>query len=189
MIRKAFRRQYLIDKPFQVKFILKFCVVVLVSSILVGSLIFFLFQNSTTVAIENTKVVVKSTSDFILPLVAIILLVVTIVAAFVVLIMTLLMSHKISGPLFRMKREIDFLKEGDLNRNFSIRNKDQLQGLSKSLNEMCGSLKAKQTELKKKTDVLKSYLENKNFYIKKEEKDEFVNLLNELESIVNYFKI
>ena len=61
------RKHYFIDKEFQTKFILRFCGVVVVSSLLIGILIFLLSQNSTTVAIENTQVRVKTTADFILP--------------------------------------------------------------------------------------------------------------------------
>ena len=57
------RRNYFIDKSFQTKFIIKFCMIVMVSSLLIGVFLFFLSRNLTTVAIENARVIVKSTSD------------------------------------------------------------------------------------------------------------------------------
>jgi nitrogen fixation/metabolism regulation signal transduction histidine kinase len=183
------RRQYFIDKDFQTKFILKFCAIVIISSLLIGGLIFLFSQNSTTVAIENTKVVVKRTADFILPVMIGTLLIVALFSALVVTAMTLLASHKIAGPLYRLKQEIDILKEADLTRSFNIRAKDQLQALAKSLNDMSDSLRKKHTELKKKCSTLISYLKEKNFRIQPEQKEEFSKMLQDIEDILNYFKV
>ena len=183
------RRQYFISKGFQTKFILKFCLVVIMSSLMIGGLIFFLSRNSTTVAIDNTKVIVKSTADFILPVIIQTLLMVTIFSGIAVWIITLFISHKIAGPLYRLKREIDILKEGDLTRNFKIRAKDQIQDLARSLNLMCASLRLKHTELRNKYHRLKGYLEAKDFRVLPEQKEEFFKLEQDIDDILNYFKV
>ena len=183
------RRRNFIDKDFQSKFILKFCVIVLISSLLIGGLLFFFSRNSTTVAIENTKVVVKRTADYILPVIITILLITTFFSALVMLIVTLSTSHKIAGPLYRCKREIDILKEGDLRRNFNIRTKDQLQELAKSLNAMCNALKQKHMELKDKCHSLKSYLGREKLKISAEEKDELSKILEDIDATISYFKV
>lgn len=179
------RKHYFIDKEFQTRFIVKFCAIVVVSSLLIGGLIFILSKNSTTVAIENTKIAVKSTADFILPVIMQTIIVVSAFSALAVAILTLFISHKISGPLYRLKREIDFLKEGDLSRNFNIRSKDQLQGLSKSLNEMCISLRQRYVDLNDKCKALKHYLEDKDF---KPQREEVVRILEELDKTLDNFK-
>ena len=91
------RRNYFIDKNFQSKFIIKFCIIVIISSLAVGVSIFYLSQNFTTVAIENAHVIVKKTSDFMLPIVAETLALVTLFSAIAVIILTLFTSHKIAG--------------------------------------------------------------------------------------------
>jgi len=65
--RHYHRKHYLIDKKFQLAFVMKFCAVVILASLAIGTFIFYMSRNSTTVAIENTRVFVKPTSDFILP--------------------------------------------------------------------------------------------------------------------------
>ena len=187
---KGYKRKcYFIDKDFQTKFIVKFCAIVIISSLLIGYLIFIFSQASTTVAIENTKVAVKKTSDFILPVILETILIVTAFSALAVAILTLFISHKISGPLYRIKREIDVLKEGDLGRNFNIRSKDQLQDLAKSLNEMCICLRQNYASLKEKNKKLKNYLEDKNYCPSPSDKEELTRLLAEIESTLNFFKI
>jgi len=183
------RRQYFIDKGFQAKFILKFCLVVIISSLLVGNIIFYLSRNSTTVAIENTKVTVKRTADFILPIMTQTLLIVTVFSVLVVLLLMLFISHKISGPLYRLRREIDALKEGDLGRNFNIRAKDQLQDLARSLNEMCASLSEKYRVFKKESGTLNDYLKQKNFSVSESEKGEVIKILERIDEALNFFKV
>ncbi|MFA7677427.1 MAG: methyl-accepting chemotaxis protein [Candidatus Omnitrophota bacterium] len=188
MGQKYKRRQYFIDRSFQTKFILRFCLVVIASALIIGGLVLFLSRNSTTVAIENTEVVVKGTADFILPVVVSTTLMVTLLSAIAVSLITLVTSHKIAGPLFRLKREIDFLKEGDLRRNFNIRSKDQLQNLSKSLNQMCEALRQRDIALKDKCSTLNDCLNAGNIVATGEGKDKIVGLLEEINSLLSRFK-
>lgn len=189
MKRDYKRRRYFVDRMFQTKFIAKFCLAVIITSLLAGGLIFFLSRNSTTVAIENTRVVVKRTADFIFPVIVETVLVVSFFAGLVVLLMTLFISHKIVGPLVRLKRETDFLKDGDLRRNFSVRTKDQLRDLSKSLNLTCDALREKHKELQEKYNALRNFLQKDMLHGSTETKEELARILRELNSVLNYFKV
>ncbi|MFC1515017.1 hypothetical protein ACFL5X_03860 [Candidatus Omnitrophota bacterium] len=186
--QKYSRRHYFIDKQFQTNFILKFCLIVLVSSVLIGALVLLLSKGSTTVAIENTKVQVKTTSDFILPILLQTIAVVSLFSAFAVGFLSLVSSHKISGPLFRLKREIDILKDGDLGRNFNIRASDQLQALSKSLSEMSVNMRRRYVEVKDKCKDLKGMLEEKKYSLSAEDKAQVAKILAEIDITLKRFK-
>lgn len=189
MNEKYKRRNYFIDKTFQAKFMAKFCIIVIISSVLVIGILLFLSRGSTTVAIENTKVVVKGTADFILPMIVQAVLFVFLFSAIAVLILTMVVSHRIAGPLFRLKKEIDVLKQGDLRRNFIIRGNDQMQNFSKSLNEMCISLKGKHLELNENYKKLKLYLESKDYCLSADDKEEFKGILQAVEKKLDEFKV
>ncbi|MCP4652508.1 MAG: methyl-accepting chemotaxis protein [Candidatus Omnitrophica bacterium] len=189
MATKSKRKQYLIDSNFQIKFILKFCLVVVLSSLLVVGLLLFLAKDSTTVAIENTQVLVKNTADFILPLTISAVLIGMLFSGGVVLILTLFTSHKISGPLYRLKNEVDNLTKGDFKRNFYIRGDDQLQNFSQSLDQMCNSLRDKHLALRNKYQYLKDYLEDKQFSLSDENKEEAAKALNDLGEELSGFKL
>jgi methyl-accepting chemotaxis protein len=189
MINRNKRRKYIVDPKFQRAFILKFTGVVIIASLLIGFAIVFFLRDSTTVAIENTKVVVKGTSDFILPVVIITLLTVTLISAFAVFGITLLASNRIAGPLFRLKKDIDSLKNGDLTGAFNVREKDELKDLAKSLGSMCLTLRQKHSELKTRSDSLKNYLKDKNFNLSGEDWPAFSKKLEEIGEILNYFKV
>ena len=189
MERAYKRRQYVVDRSFQANFILKFCLLVIMSSLLIGGTIFFLTQNSTTVAIENTQVVVKPTSDFILPILSVTVVIVSVFLALVVSVLTLFISHRIAGPVFRLRQEVDLLKEGDLVREFTIRSQDEVQALAKSLTIMSNTLRNKHIELKNRHSALEHYLEKKDFCVSSGDREQFCKMLKELDATLNYFKV
>ncbi len=180
------RRHYFIDRKFQTVFILKFCLIVIASSVLVGGLVLFLSRNATTVAIENTKVLVKRTSDFLLPLMLETLAIVSLFSALSVALLSLFVSHKISGPLYRLQREIKFLGKLDLRRNFHIRAKDQLQELACSLEEMNSSLKEKIGKIQDAYGKLYNCL--KEMPLNDEDKARISSLLEEIRRDLESFK-
>jgi len=182
------RKKYFIDPQFQGNFILKFCLMVIIASFLVGVIVFALTGGSTTVAIENTRVFVKPTSAFILPVLGITVLVVSVFTASVVAGMTLIQSHRIAGPLVRINREVDELKQGGLSRDFTIRDRDHLQELAKNLGVMSDALKQKHVELNNKYHVLTSFLSAKEQDLSSQEKDDLNKILGELSEALRFFK-
>jgi methyl-accepting chemotaxis protein len=150
------RRQYFIDKNFQTWFILKFCTIVITSSFLTAILIYVLNRNTTTVAFENLKVVVKSTADFILPVLLQTIIVVAILVSIAAILVTTYISHKIAGPLYSLKRSMKKTEEGDLSFDFNIRKNDQFQGIDDEFNSMIKTLKQSLAVLKDNWPGLKA---------------------------------
>ncbi len=183
------RKHYLIDKDFQLGFIFKFCVIVIFSSLVIGGLVFFLTRNSTTVAIENTRVSVKSTADFILPVLVLTVVVVAFFSTLVLSAMALIISHRIVGPLYRLRKGIDVLKDGDFTNEFHVRNKDNLKDLAKSLSGMSGELRNRHVELKKKSEQLKEFLKERNYNLSFEDKERFLGMLEEIDGVLRFFKV
>ncbi len=178
------RKIYFIEKSFQGRFILKFASIVVISSCIMALVVLLLSKRFTTIAIENAHVMVKSTADFIFPLLVLTILIVTAFSAVAVTILTLLMSHKIAGPIYRLQKEIKLLGTGDLNPNFKIRRHDQLQELARALSEAAEAIKIKHFDLKNKVNQLKDGIENNAA-----DKNTLKNKLREIEDIVNYFKV
>lgn len=127
------RKQHFIDKKFQTQFILKFCLINIAACALIGVLVYFLNGRSNTVAFEDLRVVVKSTSDFIRPILIQVIVIVTVLVAFATIVIVLLMSHRISGPLYGLTAQVRNLKQGDLSKPIRIRATDQLQRVAEEL--------------------------------------------------------
>jgi signal transduction histidine kinase len=188
MSESSKRRNYFIDKSFQTRFIIQFCSITIISSVLTIALLFWLSEGSNTVAIENTHVIVKTTADFMLPLTIQTIVIVFLLSSIGLIFLTLLFSHKISGPLYRLTQEINRLEQGDLTTRFQVRGTDQLQKFSEKLFEMCAGLRTRYTRLKQQHLQLKRLLEEKHFVLSDEEKKKVRELLSDIEEQLNYYK-
>ena len=153
------RTHYFIDKGFQARFIIKFCLLIIATSLLTGVLIYCLNRQTTTVAFDNLRVVVKSTSDYILPMMLEILVIVTLIVGAVTMIIALLTSHRIAGPIYRLTVELDKLKHGDLSSTIHVRAKDQLQKVASDLDELRIRFKDSVNTLKGNWDSVKTNMQ------------------------------
>lgn len=183
------RRQLIVDRAFQVTFITRFCMSVILTSCLVGALILLMTRNSTTVVIEGSQTIMKPTSEFLFPIIMTTVVWVAIASAIVVMILSLMISHRIAGPALRLRREADLLKAGDLTRDFRIREKDKLQCLSKSLNGMADSLRRHHVQLRNEFEALTYYLQEKKYTITARNKKELSKMLSEIDATLNKYKV
>lgn len=186
------RRNYFIERKFQSRFILKFCGLVVMGGLLTIGILYFWVIHSTTVAIVHSRVQVKTTADFILPVLIQTVIVVTIIVSLAAIIVTLFISHRISGPLYRFKKVMQILGEGDFSDDFKIRLLDQLQDLANTFDSM---IKKIRIELKALKENL-SYLTEKLGVISEDEVSEqkrpylseLKRVSERLNKIISYFK-
>ena len=186
------RRIYFIDKKFQTKFILKFCALVAIGGLLTIGIIYFLAMQSTTVSILNSRVAVRTTADFILPILAQTVVIVVVIIGLAAVMITLFFSHKIAGPLYRFKKVMEMLEKGDFSGGFKIRRLDQLQDLADTFNSMIARITSELVALKNNFYALKEKLNNISENEVVEHKRAYLNELKkiseELNRIINYFK-
>lgn len=154
------RRIYFIEKSFQARFIIKFCLIVACGGLLTVAMIYLFAKQSTTVSIVNSRAVVKSTADFLLPILLQTTLIVMVLVSFATIAVTLFVSHKMSGPLYRFKEVMDALGEGDYLSDFKIRKLDQLQDFANAFNEMIRKMRIQINALKDDSSALHKKLDN-----------------------------
>ena len=186
------RRNYFIEKKFQARFILKFCSLVAAGGLLTVGLVYFLASRATTVSIVDSRVVVRSSADFILPLLVQTVAVAAVAVALATIALTLFSSHKIAGPLYRFKRVLEALEEGDFSRGFSIRDLDQLQIVADSLNQVVVRNKEQLLAVKEAFGALERKLEEGAAEARPEDQrrriDEARAALSEAKKKLDYFK-
>jgi len=186
------RRNYFIDKEFQTKFILKFCFIIALGGLLTIGILYLLAMQSTTVSVVNSRVVVRTTADFILPLLIQTVVVVMVIVSLATVLVTLFVSHKIAGPLYRFKKVIETLAEGDFSSDFRLRKPDQLQGVADAFNGMIAKVRSEINALKVNFNSLKDKLNSISEQDIAEHKRPYLNELKkisqELDRIVRYFK-
>ena len=137
------RRHYFINKDFQLRFILKFCLLILCGVLISTGLLFLFSQDTLTSTYEQSRLVIKNTSLAILPATVYTNLITLGLICFAAIAVTLFVSHKLSGPMFRFEEDLRVIGDGDLTKVIRIRKKDQFRPIADSLNRMTGNLREK----------------------------------------------
>ncbi len=135
------RKNYFIDKKFQSNFILKFCILVAVTGVVIMVILYALTQRASTVSFVNSRVVVQSTADFLFPVLIQTFIVSTIIVSLATIVVTLFLSHRIAGPAYRFKKILSSLGEGDFSLNCRIRHNDSLQDMASAFNGMLAGVR------------------------------------------------
>lgn len=142
------RRNYYIKKEFQAKFIMKFCGLVILGAAISGAVIYFMSSSTVTTVFENSRLTIKSTSEYILPSVLISSAIMIMLIGLATIAVTLFTSHKIAGPLYSIEKDIEELASGNLNIRFNLRGNDEIKALAEKLDNLTNSLKSKVKDIK-----------------------------------------
>ena len=156
---KPKRRNYFINKAFQTEFILKFCAVVALGCIIFGLILYMLSSSTLTTSFENSRLVVKSTADYLLPGLLFGGVVVGLLTAIVTSIVVILMTHRVAGPMYRFEKYAQKVGSGDLLPDLRIRRKDQFQNLVGTFNKMTNDLNTGLLEVIGVSEKLDSLIE------------------------------
>jgi len=128
MKTKSRRRRYFIDPQFQVRHIVGFAIFGAIAALIVGGVVAHLFL------FELPKTRVDQTfwgPDFLSNLMWVILALV--VAA---CLWSVFASHKVVGPMFRLKKVMRAVGEGDLTHRVQFRTRDRLKDVGAACDEM-----------------------------------------------------
>ena len=140
-------------------------------------------------AFENLSAVVKTTADFILPMLLQVIVIVTLFVAIATIFIVLLTSHRISGPLFRLTIELDKIKEKDLTHPIQLRANDQLKRLARECEEMRAEYQRSVSLMKKNWQSVQPALQEfKKNIADPVERDRVEKSLNALASELARFK-
>jgi methyl-accepting chemotaxis protein len=177
------RKKYFIDRQFQAKFAFISCLIVASSSVLIGALLYYMSRHLTTVTIANTHVTVKSTADFMLPVIIKTLALATIFNAALVITLTIYMSHRIAGPLYRLCRDLEAFRNGDMTVSFKTRKTDELKPLVSSLVDTGEALRIRISDIKKRYSEVKRAAADSSVG-----KESMAHKLQELGETIDFFK-
>ncbi len=185
------RRNYFIKKGFQARFAARF---LLLGAACFAAAGFFVYRSVSRKAeslFYMSHIRVTSTSALVVPALLkvnfwILLLVLAAVTAAV-----LIISHRLTGPIFRLGKAAESIGGGDLTGGFEFRAGDELRSLADSFNTMSGRLRQQFTDMKREASAIESYsgkmLEAGS--ATKEEAEDFHRLLSVFGRRLDNFKI
>jgi len=162
------RKNYYIKKEFQRSFILKFLSLVIIGVIISGAIVYFMSGSTLTTTFSNSRLAIKNTAEYIFPTVLLSSVSVLIIIGMAAIVMTLFVSHKIAGPLYRIGKDIEELSAGDLNVRFTLRGGDEIKELAEKLDSMVRSLRSRATGIKIALDSLERSAGNASPEIRRE---------------------
>ena len=154
------RKDYFIKKDFQRKFIIKFCALALIGSVLSSLLIYIMTTSTVTTTFEHCKLVIKNTADSILPAVVLSGAITIVIVVIAVIIVTLFTSHRIAGPLYRMEKDVGEVASGNLKVAFRLRSTDEIKALAAGLDIMVHNINDVVTSAKKSVSELESAIDS-----------------------------
>lgn len=145
---KIVRRHYFIKKDFQTRFIVRFLLVLLIGGVISVGLTLLTTRGTLTTSFVGSRLVIQDTPLVILPSVVLTTVITIVVVGVIVAIVTLLVSHKIAGPMFRFEKDIERIAGGDLKSHINLRKGDQFQEMVTSINTMIDSLNLKVSKIR-----------------------------------------
>jgi HAMP domain. len=143
------RKNFYIKKEFQRNFILKFCALIVAGSVISGLIMYAMSACTVTTAFENLRLTIKSTADYILPMVLFSSIVVLILIGIATIAVTLFTSHKIAGPLYAIEKRVDDVAALNLKTEFRLRTGDEIKPLAVGLDVMVSNLRKAVKEIDK----------------------------------------
>src|SRR3989338_21534 len=129
-------KNYLIKRKLQTDFILKFCLLLVLACAIMSALVYLLSEKTTTTSFENLRLTVKSTADFILPALILSSFVAIILVAIATIIVFLIITHRIAGPLHRLETDLTEIAKGNLTKDIHLRKKDEFKALAAIINSL-----------------------------------------------------
>ena len=158
-VSRGKKKYYFINEFFQVGIIVKACLLVIVGCIIFSVIIYSFSKQTTTTSFENSRLVLKSTADFIFPALVCSMIVVITVLSIVCLIVVLLASQEIVTPMCVLEKGIHDVGEGDLNLAINLAFQEQMEVLVQNFNQMAEKLKSRILEIKEVNNELKENIE------------------------------
>lgn len=164
--KKERRKQYLIERKFQLYFILDFLKILVGFLLIVGAvfiiLYYFKYQHGDSVFNEYLLEVKKGKPirvinpfEIISPVIAISVL----ITITFTIIYGIFYSHKIAGPIYRFKKTLDTMSKGKLNFHVKLREKDKFKEMAGFFNNLISSLNLKIKNIKGHANLLGKEIE------------------------------
>ena len=154
------RRNYFIKKGFQANFAIRFVILILLEAALIAGLFIYISGDTLTTGYADSILKIERTTNyFMLPMILVILISVVGVGL-AGMIVFIVLSHRIAGPLYRFESDLRDVGYGDLTRRINLRRSDQLTDIKEALNSMISTFDERMARLKALIMELKTLAES-----------------------------
>ena len=145
------RKNYFIDRNLQTRYIILMVVVLIVHTLIVLAAVFspyimmlsFDFPNDTRAEAAKAFLLVHTNAW-------------PVIGGFIIIVgvLTLFVTHRIAGPIFRLKKGIRDIADGRLNEKIILRKKDEFHDVAEELNALAARFRDSFSVLKEKSYLM-----------------------------------
>ncbi len=187
--KKYERKIYIVDKKFQYKFVLMLIFFIVLTVLTISFTTFYVVWQSVINEFFFVPEAAKKLGDIYLHT-SELLIVPLAVLAVIGAVAGVFISHRIAGPVYRVKRVSEEIAKGNLSVSVKFRKGDELHDLADSMNSMISGIRTLVKEDRNAIDKIAAVSEKLTADLKKQEglKEEVEKTIVELNKIVKTLK-
>lgn len=177
------RRTLLINRPFQIRFSIFVCSWLIPLSLMYPIIIYKFFDIFINyIAIDSsaqTRAAVESTRQQMFWL----LLFLQLIFIFITFVISIFVSHRIAGPLYKLGQFFDAVSRGNLNQDLHFRKKDYFVDLAEEFNLMLKEIRSRLQKHQDGTQKAIAELETALMQVDDDQKNRIQQIIQELKEI------
>jgi len=131
----------LFEEGYRLRFILRLCLAFAAGTAALYAIFYFLLSRPLTGDYAGVFHALRNLSVFLRPVIAISVLVYVLLVCGAISALCVYGLHKVAGPLYRMERVMEEIREGTPTRTVSFREGDQIEPLARAFNGWIGKLR------------------------------------------------
>jgi methyl-accepting chemotaxis protein len=151
----ASRRHIFVDKKFQARFILNYVLLIVLGTLIFNAAAYLILDHQIGESLFSAHLAIQRTGDLLLPTLLYLSLTFVLILGLASVFITLIVSHRISGPLFAIMRYLRLMADGQFNFEAKLRTKDQTAVLADTLTETVKTLGGRVVMIKEAVDRAK----------------------------------
>ncbi|MCP3924654.1 MAG: hypothetical protein GY714_18925 [Desulfobacterales bacterium] len=150
------RRQYIVDKEFQGKFVVRNVIISITLLFIFSFLLNYFSEDSISILYENYRINIGGTSSVLFDKFLSAQWLMFLLGGIVIVIYSILVSHKIAGPMYRFGVTMDEMIKGNLITSVKLRKTDECMQLADKMNSFNSGLREKTSEIMKHLDEMQN---------------------------------
>jgi methyl-accepting chemotaxis protein len=179
------RRNYFIKKDLQGKYIFIFFIFVVAGSIIFTLLLSLLSSDTMTIVYDNYNLRIGKTPLMLIKQILSAQWIFVVAGGFVVVILSMLLTHRFAGPLFRFEKSIDEMMKGNLNFRIYLREKDEGKELAEKINILIDMLSSNIKEMRRLSEEVNNKLTDADNSLKEDKGNKETSLDIEIAGDLN----
>jgi len=172
------RRNYFIKKDLQGKYIFSFFIFMVAGSIIFTLILGLLSSDTMTIVYENYKLRIGKTPLMLMKEILSAQWIFIVAGGFMVVILSMFLTHRFAGPIFRFEKSIEEMTKGNLNFRIYLRAKDEGKELAEKINILIDMLSSDLKEMRRLSEEVNNKLTDADNSLKenKEDKETALNI-------------